>query len=190
MRESRVFFKEKKMLKKFLPALILIALSSYILIGCSGQKQDAKTATADAQETANVAGSAALKLTVANPEGWKAASANSTVMMKDLGTYSVTDESMSPGADTPDSYLAAAKSSFQTAFKNCVFGAVFSLQISGAEARRLELTGEASGLSMSYVMLYVFKDKHAYILTCGAMADSFADYKTDYEKIIASAKLE
>lgn len=45
-------------------------------------------------------------------------------------------------------------------------------------------------MKMRHIILYVFKDGRAYTLTCGALDTEVNDLKADYEKMIASAKLE
>ncbi|MCX7023946.1 MAG: hypothetical protein NT080_04925 [Spirochaetes bacterium] len=64
------------------------------------------------------------------------------------------------------------------------------LAISACDARRFDFSGEASGMKMRHIILYVFKDGRAYTLTCGALDTEVNDLKADYEKMIASAKLE
>jgi hypothetical protein len=180
------------MIRRVLPWLIAIVLIAALGAACS--KQDAGTATDAANASAapttdSTAAASTAKLTVTAPAGWAPSKYNPDMMMKGTATYSITEESMS-GAPNPDAYLALAKTNFQKAFKNCVIGSGANLQVSGNEARRLEFTGEASGLAMQYILLYVFKDGRAHLLTCGATADTFRSVKAEYEAMIASAKLE
>ncbi len=45
-------------------------------------------------------------------------------------------------------------------------------------------------MKMNYIVLYVFQGGRAHSLVCGAMADGFPALKPDYEKVIASARME
>ncbi|MCK7474345.1 MAG: hypothetical protein MZV49_14070 [Rhodopseudomonas palustris] len=85
---------------------------------------------------------------------------------------------------------AFAQKNFAKSFSNCKFSTVTSLKVSGNEARRFEFTGEVSGMKMTYIVLYVFQGGRAHSLVCGAMADGFPALKPDYEKVIASARME
>lgn len=133
-------------------------------------------------------GGTGLKVTA--PAGWSPHPSNAAVMMKGMGTYTVKPETPPPEAKTPDAYTAFAQKEFQKTFKNFKLGASSSLKVGGNEARRFEFSGEVSGMKMAYVVLYVFKDGKAHSLVCGAVADAFPALKGDYEKIIASARME
>ena len=136
------------------------------------------------------AASGASRLVVTSPAGWTPSSSNPAVVMKGTGTYTIKPENLPADANTPDAFAAFTQKQFAKSFTNCKFGPTTRLTVSGAEARRYDFTGEVSGLKMSYIILYVFKDGRAYSLVCGAFTDGFAALKPDYEKIIASARLE
>lgn len=130
------------------------------------------------------------RLAVTNPAGWTPNPSNPAVVMKGTGTYTTKPEIPPAEANTPDAFVAFSQKQFAKSFSNCKFGPTIRLTVSGAEARRFEFSGEVSGMKMNYIILYVFKDGRAYSLVCGALADSFSALKPDYEKVIASARLE
>lgn len=130
------------------------------------------------------------RLAVTAPAGWSPHPSNASLMMKGTGTYTLKPENLPPEAKTPDSFTAFAQKNFAKSFSNCTFGPVTSLKVSGNEARRFEFTGEVSGMKMTYIVLYVFQGGRAHSLVCGSLADGFAALKPDYEKVIASARME
>ncbi len=130
------------------------------------------------------------RLAVTAPAGWSPHPSNASMMMKGTGTYTLKPENMPPEANTPDSFTAFAQKNFAKSFSNCKFSTVTSLKVSGNEARRFEFTGEVSGMKMTYLVLYVFQGGRAHSLVCGSLADGFAALKPDYEKVIASARME
>ncbi len=130
------------------------------------------------------------RLVVAAPAGWSPHPSNASVMMKGTGTYTLKPENMPAEAKTPDSFAAFAQKNFAKSFSNCKFGPVTSLKVSGNEARRFDFSGEVSGMKMNYIVLYVFQGGRAHSLVCGSLADGFAALKPDYEKVIASARME
>ncbi|PKL38848.1 MAG: hypothetical protein CVV44_08240 [Spirochaetae bacterium HGW-Spirochaetae-1] len=176
------------MRKSLLIVVATLALCTFF-IACSNEKNpiDSKT---ENNQVRNTGITPANKLTVVAPAGWTPNTTNPNVMMKGTGTYTIKPEYMPGNANTPDAFVEFAKSALQKSFKNCKFGPTSSLTISGHEARRFEYSGDVFGMKMSYIMLYVFSDGRAHSLTCGAMTAEFGKLKQDYEKIIASAKLE
>jgi len=176
-------------MRKSLPIIVVVMALSAFFFACSSEKNpnDSKNENIQVQNTGIAA---AGKLTVVAPAGWTPNTTNPNVMMKGTGTYTIKPEYMPGNANTPDAFVEFAKSALQKSFKNCKFGPTSSLTISGHEARRFEYSGEVFNMKMSYIMLYVFSDGRAHSLTCGAMSNEFGKLKPDYEKIIASAKLE
>lgn len=130
------------------------------------------------------------RLAVTAPAGWSPHPSNASMMMKGTGTYTLKPENMPSEARTPDSFTAFAQKNFAKSFANCKFGPVTSLKVGGNEARRFDFSGEVSGMKMNYIVLYVFQGGRVHSLVCGAMADGFAALKPDYEKVIASARME
>ncbi len=140
--------------------------------------------------TLPVAAQGGSRLAVTAPAGWSPHPSNAAMMMKGTGTYTLKPENMPPEAKTPDTFTAFAQKNFAKSFTNCKFGPVTSLKVGGNEARRFEFSGEVSGMKMNYIVLYVFQGGKAHSLVCGALADGFAALKPDYEKVIASARME
>jgi hypothetical protein len=179
------------MFRKVLTVAAVILVAAVIFTGCSKPKATTASGSESIQPASDASSKAvSSKLTVVAPEGWAPSKYNAAMMMKGTGTYSITEESMPANAAKADAYMEFAKAAFAKSFKNFKAGALSSLQVSGNEARRFEFSGEASGITMNYIMIYVFKDNRAYVLTCGAMSDTFGSLKADYDKIIASAKIE
>jgi len=130
------------------------------------------------------------RLAVTAPAGWSPHPSNASMMMKGTGNYTLKPENLPAEAKTPDSFTAFAQKKFGASFANCKFGPVTSLKVGGNEARRFEFSGEVSGMKMNYIILYVFQGGKAHSLVCGAMADGFAALKPDFEKVVASARME
>ncbi len=130
------------------------------------------------------------QLKVTAPVGWVPNASNASMMMKGSGTYSIKVEYMPAEARTPDAFIDYVKKALGKTFKNCTFGPVVKLKVSGYEARRMEYAANVYGMKMKYIVLYVFDGSRVPSLTCGAMEGEFAKLKSDYEKIIASVRME
>jgi ABC-type transport system substrate-binding protein len=176
------------MFKRVMSIVVVMLIVVALCAACSKQAAPT-TSPSDSSQSPQTKTSAAMKLTVVAPEGWIPNTTNPSMIMKGTNTYTISTDRMPSEAQTPDAYVEFAKTNFNKNFSNCKFGASSNLTVSGCEARRLEFTGEVMRINMSYIIVYVFKDGIAYTLTCGA-GDDISKVKADYEKIIASAKLE
>ncbi len=173
------------------PVFMSICLSLIIplTLSCSNNKKATSTTQNSSVEQAN-GSTQKLSLKVTAPEGWSPNSSNPSMIMKGTGSYIITTDVLPEEAATPDAYAKFAQKQFEQAFANTKFQAPQSLSISGTDARRLEFSGEISGMKMNYIIVSVLKDGMAYTLTCGDLTSDFDAVKADFEKIIASARLE
>jgi|GEM_PF-6892048 len=131
-----------------------------------------------------------LKLKVTASEEWVSNNSPIPTYMKSASSYTITVDTLPDSSMTPDAYVDFAKGEYKKVFDDAAFTPVTNLTVSGKEARRYGFTGSTSGITMKFVILYVFDGGKAHTLTCGSPDFEFAANEADIENMISTAVLE
>lgn len=130
--------------------------------------------------------------TIQVPASWtkNTASAAREHYMKSSVSFILTVDTAPASAQTPDAFVAFVKKQLAGTFKNTKFEPVRKVTINGREGRELVYTGEMSGMTMKYDVVYIPKGNQYYTLTFGGLNEMFDTVKADIGAIVNSFKLK
>jgi len=130
--------------------------------------------------------------TIKAPDGWKKRTTSSAPehYMKNGVTWMLTIDVAPAEARTLDAYVEFVKKQYAGVLTGMKFDPVRKLTINGVDARELTYSGETSGLTMKYDVVYVMKQTKVYTMTAGGMAGTFDSMKAEYRAFFNSFTLK